>query len=110
MIDLQESPEGVILPVRAKASARCDSLLDTHDGALRVAVTAAPERGKANEAIIRVLADSLNLRRSQITLLTGEASKQKRFQVTGISGSALLSRIHAALEPTVYYEPPEAGT
>lgn len=106
MIDVTDNADGAILPVRAKPNSRSEGLVDAVDGALRVAVHAAPERGKANEAIIRVLAETLKLRKSQISLLSGETAKQKRFLVVGISATDLLNRIEAALEPTVY-EPPD---
>lgn len=101
MIALSESANGVILPVRAKPAARIEGVIDERDGALRVAVAAAPEQGKANEAVIRVLAETLGLRKSQITLVAGATSRQKRFLVTGIRSADLLNRIEAVLEPTV---------
>jgi len=106
MIAVILTVEGAVLPVRAKPGAKYEGLVDEFDGALRVAVTAAPEAGKANEAIIRVLAGSLNLRRSQIELISGATSKSKRFRVAGIGSAELLSRIAAVLEPTVLEPPP----
>ncbi len=106
MIDVTEHPQGAVLPVRAKPGARRNELLDEHAGALRVSVTAAPEQGKANDAIIAVLAENLNLRRSQISLLTGPTSKIKRFLIEGIRPDDLLARIDAALTPTLF-EPPD---
>ena len=107
MIAITDTPDGVILPVRAKPGARFAGLVDEFDGALRVAVTAAPEAGKANEAIVRVLAESLNLRRSQITLVSGSTSRAKKFLIADIRAEDLRIRIDAALEPTVF-EPPDA--
>lgn len=105
MIEVTDSAEGAVLPVRAKPNARNEGLLDAYDGMLRVAVRAVPEQGRANQALIRVLAESLRLRKSQITLLSGETARQKRFLVAGISAAELLRRIDAVLEPTLY-EPP----
>jgi uncharacterized protein YggU (UPF0235/DUF167 family) len=105
MIAVMSHARGVILPVRAKAGAKANELIDERDGALRVAVTAPPEGGRANEAIVRVLADSLNLRTSQITLLTGAGSRSKRFLVAGITAEDLVNRIEAALEPTLFESP-----
>jgi uncharacterized protein YggU (UPF0235/DUF167 family) len=87
----------VILPVKAKAGARTNGVKGVHAGALKVAVTQAPERGKANQAIAELLADKLGLRRSQISLLSGETSPQKRFLVQDISAEELAARIKQAL-------------
>ncbi|MBX6314288.1 MAG: DUF167 domain-containing protein [Isosphaeraceae bacterium] len=106
MIAVQPHAQGAILPVRARPGAKADALLDEFDGALRVSVTAPPDRGRANEAIVVVLSEALNLRRSQITLLSGETSRSKRFLIRGLSPEDLLARIDAALTPTIY-EPPD---
>ena len=82
MIDLQIHPRGVILSVRAQAGARNSGILGEHNGMLRVAVTAAPEKGKANKAIIAVLSDEFKLPKSSIELIAGETSSQKRFLIS----------------------------
>jgi uncharacterized protein (TIGR00251 family) len=90
---LEPHPEGVMLPVRAQAGARRNGLKGIHAGALQVAVTQAPEKGKANKAIIEVLAEELSLRKSQLELLSGETSPQKRFLVREIAVNDLSARI-----------------
>ena len=50
---------------------------------LRVAVTAAPEKGKANKAILDVLSAALQRSKSSIELIAGETSSQKRFLMVG---------------------------
>ena len=95
MLRLETTPDGVILPVKAKAAARKNALAGVHDGTLKVQVTQAPERGKANRAIIEVLAKTLDLRRSQIDLVSGETSPEKRFLIREISEEELARRIAA---------------
>ncbi len=89
MINLEPHPRGVVLPVRAHAGARRNAILGEREGALRVAVTAAPEKGKANRAIIDVLSKSLGVAKSSIELIAGETSPQKRFLVSGANTHAL---------------------
>jgi uncharacterized protein YggU (UPF0235/DUF167 family) len=84
---------GAILPVRARPGARRNALLGEHAGALRVAVTAAPERGKANAAIAAVLADALDRKPSQVTLLSGETAREKCFLIIGLTPEELLARL-----------------
>ena len=102
MIAVTPHAQGSILPVRAKPGAKVDAVVDTYENALLVAVTARPEDGKANEAIVRVLAEVLGCRRSEILLVSGQTSRNKRFLIAGIQVEDLLDRIDAALSPTIF--------
>jgi hypothetical protein len=93
VIDLEEREEGGVLPVKAHAGARRNEIGGVQNGMLKVAVTQAPEKGKANKAIIALLAKELSLRKAQIQLVAGETSAQKRFLVTGIPMADLRQRI-----------------
>jgi uncharacterized protein (TIGR00251 family) len=97
MIQLESRPDGVVLPVRAQPGGRVNAIRGEQNGALKVSVTQVAEKGKANRALIEVLAKSLQLRKSQVHLIAGETSSQKRFLVTGIAPSELQTRLNAAL-------------
>lgn len=96
-VRLEARAEGVILPVKANPGARENALRGVHDGQLKVSVTAAPEKGKANQAIIATLAQALSLKRSQIELIAGETSGEKRFLVRDCSLETLSQKIATAL-------------
>lgn len=98
MIELQTHDEGVILPVHAQPGARRSGVVGEHGGALKVAVTQAPEKGKANKAIIAVLAKSLHLKKSQIELLSGATSTQKRFLLHSVQTNDVRQQIKLLLE------------
>jgi uncharacterized protein len=95
MIQLVEHAEGCILPVRAQPGARKAGILGEYAGALKVAVTAPPEDGRANKALIDLLARALNLKRSQVKLLSGETSRGKRFLVQGMPKRQLATLLAA---------------
>lgn len=97
MINLEAHPEGTVLAVRAHAGARRNAVRGEQAGALAVSVTQAPEKGKANKAIVAVLAEALGLRKSQIELISGETSPQKRFLVRQITMPELRRRIAQAV-------------
>ena len=99
MIDLQPHAEGTILPVRARPGARRNEICGEQDGMLKVSVTQAPEKGKANRALIGVLAKELSLRKSQLELIAGETTSRKRFLVKHITPAALGERIQQTLGP-----------
>lgn len=97
MIELTPHPLGVVLPVRAQPGAKRNALRGEHDGALKVSVTQAPEKGKANKAIVETLAKALGLKRSQIELLTGQTDGRKSFLVRDTSIDELRQRVEGAL-------------
>jgi len=97
MIDLKPHPDGTILPVRAQAGARKNEIHGVQDGMLKVSVTQAPERGKANKAIAALLAKALGLRKSQIELLTGHTSPKKQFLIRQTTPEDLLPAIERVL-------------
>lgn len=66
-----------------------------HAGALKVAVTQRAEKGKANRAVLELLAEALDTRRSQLTLLAGGSSRRKAVGVAGLSAAALQRRLES---------------
>jgi hypothetical protein len=101
MIAASSHARGAVLPVLAHPAAKQNGVMGERAGALRIAVTAPPDKGKANAAIQSVLAEALGCKSSQVTLLSGETSRQKRFLVDGISADELNRRLVLVLsEPT----------
>jgi uncharacterized protein len=96
MLALEARPEGTILPVRAQPGARRNEIRGVQDGMLKVCVTQSPEKGKANKAVVELLGKKLSLKKSQIELVAGETSHQKRFLVRGITAEELAERIQRA--------------
>ncbi len=84
-IKLERRPEGILLPVAAQPGGRRSAIRGEHDGALKVSVTAAPEKGKANKSLITVLARSLGIRRGSIELISGETSRAKKFLIRDVT-------------------------
>jgi uncharacterized protein (TIGR00251 family) len=96
MIDLQDHPEGIVLPVRAQPGASKNGLRGEQQGALKVGVTQIAEKGKANAALIATLAQELGIKRSQVELLSGATQSQKRFLIRGVARDELQARIEQA--------------
>jgi uncharacterized protein len=100
-VDIRDSREGALLPVRAQPGARRNAITGVHAGQLKVSVAAPPDKGRANAAVIRVLADSLGVKRAEIALATGAASREKVFAISGISAGELRQRVETALRESV---------
>ena len=64
-----------------QARARRNEVVAQADGVFRVRVTAAPEGGEANRAVIALLAEALGVAPSRIALVRGAASRDKLFRI-----------------------------
>jgi uncharacterized protein len=90
--------DGCILSVRAQPGARRNGIVGEQAGMLKVAVTAPPDKGRANDAIVEVLAEALGLKRSQIDLVSGPTSRQKKLLVRGMTAETLQNKLRTLLE------------
>ena len=97
MIAVSDHAEGCILPVRAQPGARKAGVQGEQAGALKVAVTAPPEDGRANQALVEALRAALGVKRSQVELVSGQASRDKRFLIRGVTRADLEKRLAALL-------------
>jgi uncharacterized protein (TIGR00251 family) len=95
MIAITEHAEGCLLPVRAQPGAKRNGVPGEQAGALKVAVTAPPQDGRANEALVEVLRSALGLKRSQVELAAGVKSRDKRFLIRGVSKPQLEAKLAA---------------
>jgi len=60
---------------------------------LKIRVTANPEKGKANDAVVTLLADTLKIPKQDITLSSGASSPRKVFKISGLSHSEIKTRL-----------------
>lgn len=84
MIEIVERPEGVVIAVKVSAGASRERVLGEHGGALKLSVSAAPERGNANKAVCELVAKHLGVARSQVRVVAGETSRDKKLLVVGV--------------------------
>jgi uncharacterized protein (TIGR00251 family) len=96
VIELRSTPDGTLLNVMAQAGARRNAFLGERAGKLCVAVTQAPEKGKANRAIAALLARELKIAKCQVELVAGETSRQKTFLLRELTAADAASRLRTA--------------
>ena len=96
-ITITPHSEGAILAVRAQPGAKRNAVLGEQAGALKIAVTAPPEDGRANAALVEVLRDWLGLKRSQVELASEQTNRNKTFLIRGLTVEALQSLVVAKL-------------
>jgi uncharacterized protein (TIGR00251 family) len=82
--DLYEITEdAVVLRVHAQPGAGRSAVTGRHGDAVKVKVAAAPEGGRANAALVALLAETFGVQPSTVTLVSGPASRTKRFRLEG---------------------------
>ena len=86
------------LKLHVTPGAREDVLAGWQGDSLRVKIRARPEKGRANEAALRLLAGCLNLPRSRLALVRGATSRDKLIEVEGLSEDELRARLGRALQ------------
>jgi uncharacterized protein len=88
--------DGCTLAVRLHPGARRNGVIGVHADAVKIALTARPVDGKANEALIEFLAEALRLPRARIAIVAGVTSRTKTLRITGKSAA----EVTTALSPT----------
>jgi uncharacterized protein len=69
------------LPVKVVPGASCSRITGRYGDGIKVQVAAAPERGKANEAMIDLLAEAFGIKRNQVTIVSGHTQPRKIVQI-----------------------------
>ncbi len=90
---LTETPEGVILSVRAQPRSSRAGIDGILGDAVKVRIRCAPVEGKANKELIETLADEFDLPKSSVVFKSGETSKQKRILLRGVQASVIYDKI-----------------
>ena len=88
---LTETPEGVILNVRAQPRSSRSDLDGLLGDAVKVRIRCAPVDGKANKELIETLAEAFDLPKSAVVFKSGETSKTKRILLRGITAAQVKS-------------------
>ncbi len=76
--ELTAAPTGTVFRARVSPGASKAKFLGEHGGALKLSVNAPPEKGKANSALLKLLAKALGVQRNQLAIISGETRKTKR--------------------------------
>jgi uncharacterized protein YggU (UPF0235/DUF167 family) len=84
-----------VLELRVQPGARRTAITAVGAAAVRIAVTARPERGKANEAALAVLAEALGVPHGRLELIQGAHARTKRVRVHGMAATELADRLGA---------------
>jgi len=84
---IQEQDGAITFEVRVAPRASRNRVIGVQDGALKVALTAPPVDGAANEALKKLLAKALGVAKSDVEILRGDRARIKVLRVHGVSAS-----------------------
>ena len=90
---LTETPDGVVLNVRAQPRSSRSGIDGLLGDAVKVRIRCAPVDGKANKELIETLADAFDLPKSAVVFKSGETSKTKRILLRGIEAAKVRTKI-----------------
>jgi uncharacterized protein (TIGR00251 family) len=92
--------QGVVIAIEVTAGAKADSFPAGYNEwrkAVGCRVTAPAVSGKANRAVLALIADTLGVSRSSVALLSGSTSSQKKVCICGIAREEVLEKLHRNL-------------
>ena len=90
---VRDTPSGATFQVRVQPRAKKNAIIGELGDALKLALTAPPVEGRANEACITFFAELLNVPRSSVTIAAGHGSRNKVIRVVGVSADEVRSRL-----------------
>jgi uncharacterized protein len=86
---ITEKDGGVVIDIAVKPRSSREAVGPVQGDRLVVTVNAPPVEGKANEAVVRVLAATFGVPRSAVTIVRGETGKKKTVRIAGITAAAV---------------------
>lgn len=86
------------ITVTVSPGAKRTELVGRHGDGWRARVAAPAEGGRANAALVVLLADALDVRRDQVTVVAGKASRRKVVEIDGLDPDEIARRL-VILEP-----------
>jgi uncharacterized protein (TIGR00251 family) len=93
MIPVRDTPSGAMFQVKVHPRAKKNAITGKVGDALKLALTAPPLEGRANQACIEFLAEVLNVPRSSVTIAAGESSRNKVIRVRGLSAAQVEAKL-----------------
>jgi len=99
---IREVDGGVVFAAKIVPGSSRTSISGIFDGMLKIKISAAPEKGKANQCLVNFLAKQLGVKKKAISIISGQINPVKSVQVLGISAEMLLKKIRKERPPNKF--------
>ena len=96
MIPIQETAKGLTFAVKVHPRARKNAITGVVGNALKLALTAPPVDGKANQAVIEFFAGLFQIPRASVTIASGATNRNKVVRIIGVTVEQVRRRLAAA--------------
>jgi uncharacterized protein len=93
---MRESRDGVLIDIVVQPGAKKSVIVGAHGNRLKVSVNQPPDKGRANDAVIALLAETLDVAKSSLTITQGQTSRQKTVCVQGLDAATITVRLGIA--------------
>jgi uncharacterized protein (TIGR00251 family) len=97
MVAVKDTPAGATFSVKVHPRARKNAITGVVGDALKLALTAPPVEGRANQAVIEFFADLFEIPQSSVTIASGATSRNKIIRVAGLTKAAVAAILAARL-------------
>jgi uncharacterized protein (TIGR00251 family) len=92
-LNIREVEGGVVFSVKVVPAGSKTAISGLLNGMIKVKVSAAPEKGKANQRLIEFLAKQLGVKKSSIRIIAGQTNPIKKIQVLGLSEETVVAKL-----------------
>jgi uncharacterized protein (TIGR00251 family) len=93
VIPLHESARGISFAVKVQPRARKNAIMGVVGDALKLALTAPPIEGRANQAVIEFFVELFEIPRVSVTIASGATNRNKVVRITGMTKQAVAERL-----------------
>lgn len=92
-LDVRQVDGGIVLGVKVVPGSSRTAFAGEFDGMLKIKLSAAPEKGKANKCLIEYMAKRLKVRKTCISIISGATKSVKQLQILDVEPERLLSSL-----------------
>jgi len=78
---INDHPDGLLIDVRVQPKSSKNAIVGVHGEALKIKLNAPPVDGKANKALVQLVAKTLHCPKSAVEIISGQASRNKRLLI-----------------------------
>ena len=93
-LTIQKINGGVVFAAKIVPGSSKTDVSGLFNGMLKIKISAAPEKGKANQCLLEFLAKKLGVKKKSINIISGQRSPVKQIQVLGLSTEMLLNKMN----------------
>jgi uncharacterized protein (TIGR00251 family) len=93
-LKIENIKSGVVFSAKIVPGSSRTCICGLLGGMLKIKISAPPEKGKANQCLVRFLAEQLGVQKSAISIISGQTNPIKQVQVLGVSSDSLIEKLN----------------